>query len=172
MKKNTPADIELVLLDVDGVLTDGKITYSDSGEQIKSFDSKDGLGIRLLMKSGIQVGIITARKSKALEHRCKNLKIDLLLDGIRDKAKGLEQMTRITGIKPEKTAYVGDDLLDLPIMKRVGLPICVADACKDVKKHSQMITVNKGGSGAVREIAETILQAKGVWEDLLAQYLS
>lgn len=169
---NKLAAIELVLLDVDGVLTDGKITYSDSGEQIKSFDSKDGLGIRLLMKSGIQVGIITARKSKALKHRCQNLKIELLLEGIRNKAEGLEKISKQTGISPENTAYVGDDLLDLPIMKRVGLAICVADACNDVKNHSHIITENNGGCGAVREISESILKAKGLWDNILTQYLS
>lgn len=170
--KDKLASIKLVLLDVDGVLTDGKITYSDAGEQIKSFDSKDGLGIRLLMKSGIQVGIITARKSDALAHRCKNLKLELVLEGVRDKAKGLELMLEKTGLSADQTAYVGDDLLDLPIMTRVGLPVCVADACKDVKEHSEIITKNNGGNGAVREFCEMVLKSKGLWDKIIEQYVS
>lgn len=168
----TLANIELLLLDVDGVLTDGTITYSDTGEQIKSFNSADGLGLRLLMDSGIQVGIITGRRSKALGFRCKNLGISLLFEGITDKAKALDNISKTTGISKQKMAYVGDDLIDLPAMKRVGLGISVANACPEVKDHSNIVTINNGGHGAVREICETILKAKGLWQAILDRYLS
>jgi 3-deoxy-D-manno-octulosonate 8-phosphate phosphatase (KDO 8-P phosphatase) len=164
--------IDLLLLDVDGVLTDGSITYSDSGEQIKSFHSRDGLGLRLLMDQGIGVGIISGRTSKALEYRCENLGIALLFSGIQNKSKALDTITTQTGIAAERIAFVGDDLIDLPIMKRVGVSFCVADACEEVKHHADIITRQKGGQGAVREICERILKAKGLWDKILSKYLS
>jgi 3-deoxy-D-manno-octulosonate 8-phosphate phosphatase (KDO 8-P phosphatase) len=170
--ENKFANIELLLLDVDGVLTDGNITYSDTGDQIKTFHSRDGFGIRLLMDSGIQVGIITGRKSKALEYRCKNLGITLLFDGIKDKSMALDKITALTGILPENTAFVGDDLMDLAVMKRVGVSFCVSDACPEVKIHSDIITDQRGGHGAVREICDTILKTKGLWDDIMNKYLS
>jgi 3-deoxy-D-manno-octulosonate 8-phosphate phosphatase (KDO 8-P phosphatase) len=170
--KNKLANIKLLLLDVDGVLTDGNITYSDTGDQIKTFHSRDGFGLRLLMDSGIKVGIITGRKSKALEYRCNNLGITLLLDGIKNKSTALDKITALTGILPENTAFVGDDLMDLPVMKRVGVSFCVFDGCQEVKIHSDIITTQKGGQGAVREICETILKAKGLWDTILNKYLS
>ena len=163
--------IELLLLDVDGVLTNGQITYSDSGEQIKSFNSRDGLGLRLLMDSGMGVGIISGRKSKALKYRCDNLGITLLFDGIKDKSKALDKIILKTKIPSEKIAFIGDDLIDLPILKKVGFPCCVRDACQEVKNHCDIITLKKGGNGAVREICENILKAKGLWASILDKYL-
>lgn len=170
--KSGLADIKLLLLDVDGVLTDGGIIYSDAGDQIKKFHSRDGLGLRLLMDSGIQVGIITGRKSKALEYRCQNLGITLLFDGIKDKLAALDEIISQTGIIREHIAFVGDDLMDLPVMKRVGISFCVPDACHEVKHHSDMITTQKAGHGAVREICEQILKANGVWDAIVNKYLS
>ncbi len=164
--------IKILLLDVDGVLTDGSITYTDSGEQIKSFNSKDGLGLRLLMDSGINVGIITGRRSKALNLRCENLGISLLFDGIKDKSKAIDKIALDTGFSLENMAFVGDDLIDLPAIKKVGVSFCVQDASKDVKNHSDIITNQNGGDGAVREICEMILKAKGEWESILNSYLS
>ncbi len=165
-------DIELLLLDVDGVLTDSSIVYTDAGEQIKSFNSKDGLGLRLLMDTGIGVGIITGRSSKALEHRCQNLGITLVFDGIKDKARALDTISELTGISPTKMAYVGDDLIDLPVLTRVGLSCCVADAASEVKTHCDIITRSRGGQGAVREICESILKAKGLWHRIVDSFLS
>ncbi|MCD4718386.1 MAG: HAD-IIIA family hydrolase [Desulfobacula sp.] len=170
--KSKLAAIELLLLDVDGVLTDGNITYSDSGEQIKSFNSKDGLGMRLLMDAGIDIGIITGRKSKALEYRCENLGITLLFAGIKDKSKALDTIISRTGIAAKKIAFAGDDLIDLPVMKRVGFSFCVSNASYDVQNHCDIITNQKGGQGAVREICESILKAKGLWGIILNRYLS
>lgn len=169
MKKKL-SKIKLLLLDVDGVLTDGTITYTDSGEQIKSFNSKDGLGLRLLMNTGIKVGIITGRKSKALKHRCKNLGINLLFEGEINKVRALEKIIDSYKIKAKNIAFAGDDLLDISIMKKVGMAFCVADANKYVKKNSDIITTNLGGKGAVREICEIILKNQGLWDNILKQY--
>ena len=114
--------ISLILLDVDGVLTTGQVIYNDAGQETKVFHVRDGLGIRMLMEAGIQVGIVTGRRSMALVHRCRNLGIHLLKDGIRDKAAALEEILKETGVAAADTAFVGDDLPDLPIMRRVGVP--------------------------------------------------
>ena len=165
------ANIRLLLLDVDGVLTDGTITYTDSGEQVKSFSSRDGLGLRLLMNEGIRVGIVTGRSSEALLHRCRNLKIDLIFDGVRDKAKALEDIVDQTGIPLQEIGFVGDDLIDLPAMVKVGAPITVGDAPSEVKALARVVTKAQGGRGAVREICEAILKAQGLWDKALEPFL-
>ena len=166
------ADIQLLLLDVDGVLTDGSITYSDSGEQIKTFHSRDGFGLRLLMDSGVRVGIITGRVSKALGYRCENLGITLVFDGVKNKSVALEKIILETGIPAGNIALAGDDLIDLPVMKKVGVSFCVADAPEEVKQHSRIVTTREGGRGAVREICESILKAKGLWDNIRDRYLA
>jgi 3-deoxy-D-manno-octulosonate 8-phosphate phosphatase (KDO 8-P phosphatase) len=162
--------ISLLLLDVDGVLTDGSIVYNDSGQEIKSFNSKDGLGIRLLMDAGIRVGIVTGRSAPALVHRCRNLGIDLIFDGIRDKAAVLERIVAQVGVNPHQIAFVGDDLPDLAIMKRVGVAVAVADASAVVREKAAMVTTAPGGAGAVRELCEAILKAKGLWQAILERF--
>ena len=164
--KKRMKEVKLLLLDVDGVLTDGTITYNAKGQEIKSFSVKDGLGLRLLMDAGIQVGIITGRSSEALAARCKNLGIDLLFDGIKDKVKALETILKETGIKAAQTAFAGDDLPDICVMKRVGLAIAVSDASPDIMGFAHIITSKKGGQGAIREVCENILKAKGLWNDI------
>jgi len=164
--------VKLLLLDVDGVLTEGQITYTDSGDQIKSFNSRDGLGLRLLMDNNIKVGIVTGRTSKALTHRCQNLGIDLIFDGIRDKAAALDRIIELTGIAARDIAFVGDDLIDLPAMIRTGICFSVPDAPQEVKSRATMVTSARGGHGAVREICETILKAQGVWDKIMNKYLS
>jgi len=164
--------VKLLLLDVDGVLTDGQIIYTDSGEQIKSFSSKDGLGLRLLMDNNIRIGIVTGRKSAALGHRCQNLGIDLVFDGIRDKAAAFDEIMKLTGIPARHIAFVGDDLIDLPAMIRAGISFTVPDAPEEVKHRADRVTSAKGGHGAVREICEDILKAQGLWEKVLNKYLS
>jgi 3-deoxy-D-manno-octulosonate 8-phosphate phosphatase (KDO 8-P phosphatase) len=167
MTTNRLKQIRMVLLDVDGVLTTGDIIYSDSGEQTKVFNVRDGLGIRLLKEAGIKVGIITGRKGKALRHRCDNLGIELLLDGIRDKDKALDDIHAETGIPIEAMAFVGDDLPDLPAMKKAGLAVAVADAVPLIRQHAHLITDACGGKGAVREVSEAILKAQGNWDRLI-----
>lgn len=159
--------IEMVILDVDGVMTAGEIIYSDSGAQTKVFNVKDGIGIRLLKEAGIQVAIITGRQGQALRHRCINLGIDLVFDGISDKKKALEEITQLTGVAPEAMAYVGDDLPDLPVMKTVGLAVAVADAHEMVQNCAHIVTDAPGGRGAIREVSEALLKAQDRWDDLI-----
>jgi 3-deoxy-D-manno-octulosonate 8-phosphate phosphatase (KDO 8-P phosphatase) len=169
MTEDRLKQIKMVLLDVDGVLTSGDIIYSDSGEQTKIFNVKDGVGIRLLKEAGIKVGIITGRKGRALRHRCDNLGIDLIFDGIMRKDQALEAAAARTGISEQAMAYVGDDLPDLPAMKRVGLSVAVADAHEILRRQAHMTTRARGGTGAVREISEAILKAQGLWDDLIGR---
>ncbi len=164
--------IRLLLLDVDGVLTDGSITYTDAGEQIKSFNSKDGLGLRLLMDSGVSVGIVTGRTSGALLHRCENLGIDLIFDGINDKAAAFESIVKKTGVEGSLIGFVGDDLMDLPAMIRAGVSFTVADAPRELKENADITTDLPGGHGAVRQVCEIILKARGDWENIVAGFLS
>ncbi len=159
--------IKLFLLDVDGVLTDGSIVYDHNGCEIKVFNVKDGLGIRLLMKAGVQVGVVTGRSSDALRHRCENLGIPFVYDGVGDKAALLDDLIEKTGIDPEEIAFMGDDLPDLPIMRKVGLSIAVADAHEMVIEKADMVTRAKGGAGAVREACEEMIKARGIFEDLV-----
>ena len=167
MTTNRLQQIRMVLLDVDGVLTAGEIIYNDTGEQTKVFYVRDGLGIRLLKEAGIQVGIITGRSGKALRHRCDNLGIDLIYDGIRDKDKAIDDIHAETGIAIEAMAFVGDDLPDLPAVKKVGLGVAVGDADPLIKENAHMVTNAPGGRGAVREVSEAILKAQGFWDDLI-----
>ncbi|MFZ1986600.1 MAG: HAD-IIIA family hydrolase [Desulfatitalea sp.] len=159
--------VQMVLLDVDGVLTAGEIIYGDSGEQFKVFNVRDGLGIRMLKAADIQVGIVTGRGGSALRHRCTNLGLDLVFEGVRDKAQALAQANAATGIAAEATAFIGDDLLDLSIMKRVGLAVAVADAHAMVRAIAHLTTQAAGGRGAVREVCEAILNAQGRWDAIL-----
>jgi 3-deoxy-D-manno-octulosonate 8-phosphate phosphatase (KDO 8-P phosphatase) len=162
--------IQLLLLDVDGVLTDGSIFYNDDGREIKSFNAKDGLGIKLVIQAGITVGIVTGRSSEALRHRCENLGIQYLYDGVEDKAGMLDKVATQTGIDAEHTAFVGDDLPDLPLMRRTGLSIAVADAHEIVRQKADWTTRVPGGRGAVREVCEALLKAKELWDEIAARY--
>jgi 3-deoxy-D-manno-octulosonate 8-phosphate phosphatase (KDO 8-P phosphatase) len=164
------AAIRLLLLDVDGVLTDGKIIYDDRGAEIKAFHVRDGLGIRLLIRAGIQVGIVTGRSSPALIHRCRDLGIDHLWDGVKDKGKVLPGILTDLSMAAEEVAFVGDDFPDLPIMRRVGLSIAPSDAHPLVQEHVHMITAAPGGNGAVREVCEAVLSAHNLLEKVLAWY--
>jgi 3-deoxy-D-manno-octulosonate 8-phosphate phosphatase (KDO 8-P phosphatase) len=163
-------EIKLLLLDVDGVLTNGSIVYSDEGMEIKAFNVKDGLGIRLLKEAGIDVGIVTGRRSNALRHRCGDLGIQLIYEGVKDKSALLEDIHRKTGIHPRAMAFMGDDLPDIPIMKMVGVSIAVADAAADVIAQADLVTKSPGGAGAVREACETILMARGCWQEITARF--
>lgn len=163
--------VKLLLLDVDGVLTDGSIIYNDNAEETKVFNVKDGLGIRLLIEAGIDVCVVTGRTSKALLHRCKNLGISYIFDGVSDKASVMDSVITQTGVLPEEIAFIGDDLPDLSLMKLVGLSIAVADAHEKLLEKADMVTSAKGGFGSVREICETILKAQGLWENIIRRFL-
>jgi 3-deoxy-D-manno-octulosonate 8-phosphate phosphatase (KDO 8-P phosphatase) len=168
--KNRLNQLKLLLLDVDGVMTDGTIIYDDNNLQTKTFYVRDGLGIRLLILSGIEVGVITGRKSNALHHRCKNLNIHYVYDSVKNKVEILNEIIAKTGIKAENIAYMGDDLPDISIMKAVGIPIAVADAHELIIGISHIITSAKGGAGAIREVSEAILKAKGLWDSVIERF--
>lgn len=163
-------DIQLLLLDVDGVLTDGSIVYSDEDSETKAFNVKDGLGLKLAMSTGIKVGLVTGRTSKALHRRCRDLGIRYIYDGVRQKAQLLNKIVRETGVAADITAFIGDDLPDLPLMRRIGLSIAVADAHEMVRDYSDWITSAPGGRGAVREVCDALLKARGDWEKLMEQF--
>ena len=162
--------IKLLLLDVDGVLTGGDIIYDDSGQETKIFNVKDGLGIRLLMDAGIDVAIVTGRCSNALIHRCRNLGIDQVYDGVTDKAATFDRIIKQTQVQSREVACMGDDLPDLPLMGKVGFSIAVADAHEAVLSRADVVTLAKGGAGAVREACEFILKSKGLWESVLKRF--
>jgi 3-deoxy-D-manno-octulosonate 8-phosphate phosphatase (KDO 8-P phosphatase) len=162
-------DVKLVILDVDGVMTDGRIVIDDNGLEQRNFDIKDGLGVVALQMTGVEVAIITSKKSGSVRHRAEELKIKRFHEGIRKKTEPYEQMLAEMGISDAQVAYVGDDLVDLSLMKRVGLPIAVADAVDEVREAAAWVTRAPGGRGAVREAAEMILKAQGKWDAILAK---
>jgi 3-deoxy-D-manno-octulosonate 8-phosphate phosphatase (KDO 8-P phosphatase) len=168
--RNKARRIKLLLLDLDGVLTDGGIVIDHRGEETKRFDVRDGHGIRLLQRAGIQIGIISGRSSRAAAHRARDLGIELLYQGADDKVAVYEKIKRRTGLKDREIAYVGDDLVDLPLLRRVGLSIAVNDCWKDLKRLTDHVTRAPGGRGAVREVAELLLKAQRKWQSVLQRY--
>lgn len=163
--------IKLLICDVDGVMTDGSLFFGDNALEYKAFHSRDGLGIMMLQRSGIPLAVITARTSKVVTHRMKNLKIDLVFQGQLDKVQAFEQLCRQLELTPEQVAYVGDDLVDLPVMKKVGFSVAVADAHERVKQFADWTTQHKGGHGAVRDVCELLMEAQGNLEEQFAVYL-
>jgi len=161
--------IKLLLLDVDGVLTDGKIVIGSYGDQIKNFNVNDGLGIILLKRSRIRCAIITAKNSKIVRIRAKQLKIDKIYEN-HYKIKCLRGIKSRFRLKDEEICFIGDDLIDIPILRRVGFAVAVPNAVKEVKDITHYITQNQGGHGAVREICEIILKAQGKWEEVTKRY--
>lgn len=163
--------IKLLILDVDGVMTDGSIVYTDEGVEIKAFNVRDGHGIKLLMRSGIGVAIITARESRAMSHRAQNLGITDLYQGRLDKASALDEILKSKKLNPLQIAYVGDDIIDLPVLRQVGFSVAVADAVKEVRGRVDYVTAALGGKGAVREVVELILKTQGRWDEVMKRYL-
>jgi len=162
-------DVKLVILDVDGVMTDGRIVIDDNGLEQRNFDIKDGFGVVALQMTGVEVAIITSKKSGSVRHRAEELKIKRFHEGIRKKTEPYEQILAEMGITDAQVAYVGDDLVDLAMMKRVGLPVAVADAVDEVREAAAYVTRARGGHGAVREAAEMILKAQGKWDAILSK---
>lgn len=162
--------LKLILLDVDGVLTDGRLYYNQEGERIKVFDVKDGLGIKLLQSVGLKVGAISGRDSPALRERVRELKISPAILGEYKKLRALENILKELNIEPEETAFIGDDLPDLAPMQRVGFAIAVSNAHELVKSFAHYITKAKGGEGAVREVAELILSLRGELDSILRTF--
>ena len=164
--------LKLLILDVDGVLTDGKLFFDDNGKEYKSFHARDGHGIKLLQQTGVEVAVISGRKSLSVASRMKSLGINHVYQGHEDKRAAFAEVLQNVGVTAEQTAHVGDDLLDLPIMTRVGLAIAVQDANFAVKAHADWCTQTCGGQGAVREVCDFIMQAQGSFDSILKNYLS
>jgi 3-deoxy-D-manno-octulosonate 8-phosphate phosphatase (KDO 8-P phosphatase) len=163
--------IRLLVFDVDGVLTDGSLYIGDDGQEYKAFHSRDGHGIKMLLGHGIEIAVITGRTSRVVEHRMKNLGITHVYQGKLEKLPAFEELTRKLGISEDQTAYVGDDVVDLPVMRRVGLAIAVQDAHPLVRRHSHWQTPSPGGRGAARDVCELIMEARGVLDDEMSRYL-
>lgn len=159
--------IKLLICDVDGVLTDGKIYIGNEGELFKAFDVKDGLGIKMLLANGIDVAILTARSSEILKKRTQELGITNVLQGQRDKVKGLEQLLSDTSLTAQEIAYIGDDLPDYAVIQKVGLKACPCNAVEEIEHLADFKSRHAGGAGAVRELAEYILKAQGKWENTI-----
>ena len=164
------ARLKLVAMDVDGVLTNGTVTYDSSGLEHKSFCIKDGLGIKLLQKAGLRVALITGRSSAMVERRAAELGITDLIQGREDKLTALQEMVALMGCTLEDAAYMGDDLPDLAAIKGAAYGACPADAVGPVRDAADFIATTQGGQGAVREWAETLLRARGEWETLVKTY--
>ncbi len=162
--------VELLLLDVDGVLTDGTILYTEEGGESKAFNTQDGLGLRLLQDAGVGVGLITARLSGAVAKRAADLGFAHLYAGREDKAAAYGEVLKKTGLAPEQTAYMGDDLLDLPVLLKVGCSFAPANGVPEVQQRVDYTTTRAGGHGAVREVCEMILEARGQLAGILASF--
>lgn len=156
--------IKLLLLDVDGVLTDGRIILDDRGVETKHFDVRDGQGIVLLMRAGIEVGLITARSSKAVGYRAKELGLRIVRQGIQNKASTYGEIRRQAGLAETQIAYIGDDVGDLEILDRVGLAVTVKDGWEELFRSVDYVTERPGGRGAVREVAELLLKTQNKWD--------
>lgn len=154
--------IRLLILDIDGVMTDGGLQFDNRGEEYKTFNSLDGHGIRMLLDCGIEIAVITGRNSGIVNHRMNELGVRHIYQGYRDKLQAYEKLLQDTGLESGQTAYVGDDLPDLPVMRRVGLAIAVQNAHVFVKQHCDWVTSARGGNGAVREVTDFILQAQSL----------
>jgi 3-deoxy-D-manno-octulosonate 8-phosphate phosphatase (KDO 8-P phosphatase) len=165
------ARVTLLLLDVDGVLTDGRIIYDADGREIKAFHVRDGHGIKMLQRAGVEVGIITGRRSAVVEIRARELGITLVRQGAPDKVAVWREIIEEKRLAPEETAYVGDDLVDIPLLRRVGFAAAVFDAETEVVEAADYVAGRRGGRGAVREIIGFLLRARGAWESATAAYL-
>ena len=163
-------NIRLLILDVDGVLTDGSIILDNKDNEFKVFHVRDGHGIKMLIRAGIYVAIITGRYSKVVERRAHELGITEVYQKSHDKRIAYRQLVEKYSIDEKEVAYIGDDIVDIPLLKRSGFPVVVADADDEVKAVAAMITKNRGGKGAVREICDFLLKAKGLWENIIDEY--
>lgn len=162
--------IKLLLLDVDGVLTDGRIVYGKYGDELKNFDVNDGLGIILLKRADFKCVIVTAKGSPVVNKRAKELKIDRVYSDFHYKIKALGAIKRKFKVREEEICFVGDDIIDIPILKRAGLSIAVPNALDEVKQVSHYVTKKAGGRGAVREVCELLLKAQGKWQEVTKAY--
>lgn len=164
-------EIHLILLDVDGVLTDGRLGMTAAGEEIKFFSVYDGLAIRVAQNAGWKVGFLSGRKSKEVESRARELGVEIVVQGSRDKIKDLETILLENNLEAFQVAYIGDDLPDLSVLKRVGFSAAPHNAADVVKESVDYVTERRGGEGAVREVVDLLLKASGKWDEVLSQFL-
>ncbi|PIU42021.1 MAG: hypothetical protein COS99_02205 [Candidatus Omnitrophica bacterium CG07_land_8_20_14_0_80_42_15] len=162
--------IKLLITDVDGILTDGRIVYGNYGDELKFFDVQDGLGLALLKRADIKVAIITAKKSKVVKMRARELGISALYQNCRDKLKVFNKLVKKYRITPEEVCFIGDDLIDISPLKRAGLAVSVPNAVEEARSSAHLITTRKGGRGAVREVCDLILKSSGKWEAVTGKY--
>lgn len=167
---DTLMNIRLLLLDVDGVMTDGGIIYDGTGLETKVFNVKDGHGIKMLQRCGIEVGIITGRTSLVVDIRAKELGISILYQGALKKLDSYDDVKQRTGLKDSNIAYMGDDVIDVPVMRRVAFAAAPADAVPEARMAAHLVTERGGGKGAVREVCDLILRAQGYWKDISDRY--
>lgn len=163
-------NIKLLILDVDGVLTDGSIILDNDGNELKAFHVRDGHGIKMLQRAGVTVAIITGRQSKVVARRAQELGITEIYQRCILKSVAYDHLLEKTGLSDAEVAYIGDDIVDIPLLRKVALPVVVADATDETKAEAIMLTKNRGGRGAVREVSDLILKAKGLWESMLDEY--
>lgn len=168
--RETAKKTKLLLLDVDGVLTDGRIIYDSRGHDMKFFDVHDGMGVHVLRKTGIKTILITAKGSRAIKPRAKDMGVEEVLENISPKTKVLDKILKQYNVSLDEICFVGDDLVDLGLMKRVGFPIAVFNACPEIKQAAVYVTLREGGRGAVREVAELILKAQDKWKEIISLY--
>jgi 3-deoxy-D-manno-octulosonate 8-phosphate phosphatase (KDO 8-P phosphatase) len=164
------ARVELLLLDVDGVLTDGRIVIDDRGVETKAFDVTDGHGLKLLQRAGVGVGLVTGRRSRVVEHRARELGIREVHQGVKEKLPVVCEILERRGLTAERLGYVGDDVVDLPVLLRAGLAVSVPGAPTYVRERVHWVTERGGGRGAVREVCEAVLRARGAWDGVTAKY--
>lgn len=162
--------IKLLLLDVDGVLTDGRIVYDSRGRDMKFFDVHDGLGVYILKKAGIPTILITAKGSRAIRPRARDMEVETVYENISPKTKALDKILKKYNVSSEEVCFLGDDLVDLCLMRSVGFPIAVLNAVAEIKQVADYITGREGGRGAVREVAELILKSQGRWDEAILSY--
>jgi len=169
--KSRAAHLKLLLMDCDGVLTDGRITLLEGGDEQKSFHTRDGHGLVLLHRAGLRSGIISGRTSTAVERRARDLNIAYLRQGTWNKIEDFEDVLAEAEVEPSEVAFIGDDVTDIPLMRRCGFGIAVADATADTRAAADYVTRLPGGFGAVREVCELILKAQGRWGELMKRYI-
>ncbi len=165
------ARIKLLLMDCDGVLTDGRIWLFENGEEQKGFHTRDGLGIDLLHRAGLRSGIISGRTSSAVETRARTLGMSFVVQGHENKVQAFADVVGEAGLTNAEVAYIGDDLNDIPLMLQAGLGVAVADAAPETREHAHYVTKAPGGFGAVREVIELILKSQGRWDDLILSFI-
>ena len=164
------ADIKLILSDVDGVMTDGRIRLADDGQQIMVFHIRDGMGIRLWREAGGRFGIVTGRNLDAVRRRAAGLDVEILRQGVDDKLPVVDEIAQEAALTREQICYIGDDVLDLKTIQAVGLGVAVADAVEDVRRAARYVTSVRGGEGAVREVVELLLKNNGRWDETIRRY--